>query len=601
MDSGSPHRYDTGSSTSAVDELRERMLRIITGMVLWVGTPLLAFAQTMEAVFGRYDYELLVQAVCHVVVCTLVLSVRDRRLRVAALLAYMLWTAQLIFLHYGPTLTHGLVFFAALLLAQTFFSWRGMVAVLAGMTVSFVGGAVYFVGFGAPSFSRDAQDLMVAGTWLRVGVVALVVSTVLASMLAYFQVGLERSVRDAELALARERREREERERLEVERRRTERALAESQRQELIGRLAAGAAHDLNNILMAIMGGAELAEVDLEDDDLASLREDLSDIRDAAQRGSAVGRQLLSFSRQQATQRRNIAVDELFSGLAKLLRRLLPSNIELRLEVADDSPSVVADPAQLEQVVMNLVVNARDAMSDGGTIEVSAGPGHGPSGTPGLRLEVRDTGHGIPSELLDRIFDPFFTTKEGGRGTGLGLATVRTITEDCGGAVAVESEVNRGTTFRIWLPASETGAASETERGAEVSARARDGESVLVADDDAEVRRLAARMLTGAGYRVTTVQDGDQTLEYARRQGFNLVVLDAVMPGLSGVKLVEALEQARPDLRILFSTGYDPGVFGANFFADGRRRLLSKPYRRQDLLAAVRAVLDDADESASDC
>ena len=247
-----------------------------------------------------------------------------------------------------------------------------------------------------------------------------------------------------------------------------------------------------------------------------------------------------------------------------------------------------ADPAQLEQLVMNLVVNARDAMPDGGQLRVAAQGALGPDGQPGARIDVADSGSGISDDIRQRMFDPFFTTKKGGHGTGLGLATVRTIAEECAGRVTVDTQVGRGTTFHVWLPASDRvePEGSATTQPSSVSGRGR-GERVLVADDDAEIRRLAARMLSGAGYRVDTAQDGHEVLEKVAAEEYDLVVLDAVMPGPSGSRLVQHLESRRPNLRMLFSTGYDPGVFGPGFFSSSRRRLLSKPYRRGDRLGAV--------------
>jgi len=309
-----------------------------------------------------------------------------------------------------------------------------------------------------------------------------------------------------------------------------------------------------------------------------------------------MGRQLLSFSRQQHTQPRNVTLDELLNGLVPLLHRLLPSNIELTVSVTPELPAVFADPAQLEQVVMNLVVNARDASPDGGQVRVTAESATDPDGRSGVQIDVTDTGEGIPDEVRQRIFEPFFTTKEGGRGTGVGLATVRAITEAYSGTVSVASEVGRGTTFTIWLPASSSAEEAAAVNQPAATSPAVDDAHVLVADDDGAVRHLAAKILESAGYRVDTAQDGHEVISKVTDQTYDLVVLDAVMPGPTGSKLVARLEQLRPDLLLLFSTGYDPGVFGPGFFAGGKRRLLAKPYRRTDLLEAVRNVLEQRRE-----
>lgn len=273
--------------------------------------------------------------------------------------------------------------------------------------------------------------------------------------------------------------------------------------------------------------------------------------------------------------------------------RLLPSNIALETAVRDDDVVVFADPSQLEQLIMNLVVNARDAMPDGGRVSLLVEPARGSGGESGVCLSVEDTGTGIAADVREKMFDPFFTTKGRGRGTGLGLATVKTIVEQLQGVIAVSSEVGRGTTFRIWLPASQhadPGAA--LERAPEVAGHGRAIERVLLADDDPAIREISTRILVGAGYRVETAQDGQELLEKLEGGAYDLVILDAVMPGPSGSKLARHLESHFAGLRILFSTGYDPGVLGVGFFADGSRRLLCKPYRRADLLAAVRGALD---------
>ena len=578
---------------TAVDELRHRTLRLFTWVLLGLVTPILLTFHLTEWIAGRYDVALVAQGVVHLATCTVFLFARGLASRAWVAIACLYINGQLIMLHYGPTFAAGLIFLSAVLFGRIFFGWRAVTAILGLTTLSFALAGAVNVYAGAHFFDRGAADLTQPATWIRTLVAGVTVLAVLALLVGQFQAGLERSVGAAEAALARERQERADKERADEARRQAELALAESQRQELIGRIAAGAAHDLNNVLTAILGSGEVAELDLDDGNLVAAKEGLAQIREAAHRASALGRQLLSFSRQQHTQPRNVDVDELFSGLHKLLVRLVPSNIELEVSAGQDLVSVFADPAQLEQLVMNLVVNSRDAMPDGGQLRVTAQSAPGPDGQPGVRIDVADTGAGIPDDIREKMFDPFFTTKEGGHGTGLGLATVRTIAEECAGRVSVDTRVGRGTTFHVWLPGSDQ-VESEGSAKTHVSSASRSerGERVLVADDDAEIRRLAARMLVGAGYRVDTAQDGHEVLEKVAAEDYDLVVLDAVMPGPSGSRLVQRLESKRPNLRMLFSTGYDPGVFGPGFFSNSRRRLLSKPYRRGDLLDAVRKVLD---------
>ena len=584
---------ETPLSYEGVDELRHRTLQLFVRVLLWMVTPILLGLHTAEWCSGRYDAMLAVQGVSHVAACLLVIFLRGRDARALVAIAVLLLNGALIFLHYGPSFTPGLIYFAAALFGHVFFGWRAVVVILVLVSATFLGaGAAYSYGW-TRFFDPAVTDLESISTWLRAMAAGVPVLAALTALVGQFQSGLQRSVSAAEAALARERAERAEKERLAEARQKAERALAEAQRQELIGRLAASASHDLNNVLTAIMGSAELAALDLEDQDTNAVRAGLDQIGESARRASAMGRQLLSFSRQQHTQPRNIDPDELFSGLRQLLVRLLPSNIKLTVSCKEDLPTLFVDPAQIEQVVMNLVINARDAMPEGGQVCVAVVDDPNDEGHPGIRIDVSDTGVGIPEEVRDKMFDPFFTTKEGGRGTGLGLATVQIIVGEYGGTVSYESTAGQGTTFRIWLPASDE--ARESVPNGPVSARpdTRGSERILVADDDAEIRYIAARMLSGAGYRVETAQDGHEVIERISASTYDLVVLDAGRPGPTGLRLVEHIETQQPGLKLLFSTGYDPGVFGVGFFTDGRRRLLSKPYRRADLLGAVRGVLDE--------
>ena len=592
-------RATPGEGPKTIDELRARTLRIFTLLLAYVATPLLAFIHVTLALRGQYTTMLSIQAVIHVVACAGYFATRRGGVRVAVMLTYILVTEIVILLHYGPTITTGFIASIAILISQVYFDWRGVVAVGVAMVLCLVFGWYHFVVLGGPLFVPAISALDQTITWIRLALVTVTVVGMIGALLVSFQKGLERAVEEAEVALGREREARAEIERIAEARTKFERALADAQRQELIGRIAAGAAHDLNNVLTAIMTGAELSELDLDEGNDEATREGLREILEAARRASAMGRQLLSFSKQQPTQPRLVGLDELFSSVRKLLARLLPSNSELTMRVQEDLPLVFADPAQIEQVVMNLVLNARDAMPDGGEIRVVVGTESGPNGRPGVHIEVSDEGVGIPAVAREKIFDPFFTTKEGGVGTGLGLATVRAIAEQYDGTVQVDSEEGRGTTFHFWLPAaSPEQLVAEHEGSATTAALERHGsERVLVADDDAEIRRVAEKILSSGGYEVVTAEDGHETIELVRGAHFDIVILDAVMPGPSGAKLVAELEALRPDLGMLFSTGYDPGVFGAAFFADGSRKLLSKPYRRKDLLAAVRQVLDHRRES----
>jgi signal transduction histidine kinase len=578
---------------SGVEALQRRTIQMFVWVLLLLVTPILAGLHLTEAIAGRYDLALAAQGIAHGATCVLILVVRRLRGRALVAIAVLSFSATLVLLHYGPSFGAGLLFFTTVLLGTMFFGWRAAAVILALVAASILGVGAFRVRAGATMFDPRVTDPLLMSTWIRTALVGVPVLAVLAALVGQFLDGLQRSVRTAERALQRERAERAEKERMDEARRTAERALAEAQRQQLIGRLAAGASHDLNNVLTAILGAVELATLELEASNDAAVKAMLELVEASARRASAMGRQLLSFSRQQHTQPRNVDCVDLIAGMRALLLRLLPSSVALETAVDEEVVPVFADPHQLEQMIMNLVVNARDAMPDGGRVSVRVCAAASGAGAPGVRISVEDTGTGIPADVREKMFDPFFTTKEGGRGTGLGLATVKNIVEEYRGTIDVESEAGRGAAFHVWLPASdrpEATAAPERSPGSE--RRRGGGERLLLADDDPAIRAVSSRILTGAGYQVDTVSDGHQVLEKLELGGYDLLILDAVMPGPSGSRLVQQLESRFTGIQILFSTGYDPGVFGLGFFADPRRRLLSKPYRRAELLAAVLEALE---------
>ncbi len=384
------------------------------------------------------------------------------------------------------------------------------------------------------------------------------------------------------------------------ERRRLEQQLLQSQRLEAVGRLAGGVAHDFNNVLTAILGSTELLLLDTPPG--APQREELEIIRDAGVRAQELIRQLLAFSARQVLQPVVLDLNSLVKNITKLLRRLIGEDIELVTALAPDLGNVRADPGQLEQVLVNLAVNARDAMPAGGrlTIEThsvavpdSRASQHGPV-PPGryVVLRVTDTGVGMDPETQQRVFDPFFTTKPRGKGSGLGLATVYGIVRQSGGDVTLESAVGAGSTFRIYLPR----VAEPVERVAApaVSVPAAGSETVLLAEDEQLVRVLARKVLEQAGYTVLVAAGGAEALEIARRHDgpIHLLLTDVVMPEMSGRELMHRITQVRPDTRVLYMSGYADEAIAHHGVLDPGTAFMQKPFTPGTLATKVRAVLD---------
>jgi len=377
------------------------------------------------------------------------------------------------------------------------------------------------------------------------------------------------------------------------QRRQLEAQLQQSQRMEAIGRLAGGVAHDFNNLLTAIIGYSQIAS--LRPDLPAALVTDLKEIAAAAHRAAALTRQLLAFSRRQVMEPRVLNVNAVVSGIEVLLRRLIGEDVVLVTDLDADVAHVLADPSQLEQVILNLAVNARDAMPGGGRIAlrtrsaveldraalVSAEVSPGPY----VVLEVSDTGVGMDEETRSQIFEPFFTTKA--LGTGLGLSTVYGIVQQSGGGIAVASEVGAGSTFSVYLPV----AAGTTDEYAVPAAAMGPGghETVLLVEDDDRVRALAARVLRVAGYTVLEASEPQAAIAAADRQlELDLVLTDLVLPRMRGRELVRHLRTIRPRLRALYMSGYRQ----EDERQEAGEAFLSKPFTPEALTTAVRAVLD---------
>ncbi|MCO5167722.1 MAG: PAS domain S-box protein [Planctomycetes bacterium] len=379
----------------------------------------------------------------------------------------------------------------------------------------------------------------------------------------------------------------------EEELRRTREQLLQAQKMEAVGRLAGGVAHDFNNLLTVIEGYTRLAMDPLPAGDPA--RRKLEQVVRAAERAAGLTRQLLAFSRRLPASPRVVEPGALVRDMTGMLRRLLGERVALRVEAAPDAGEVTIDPGQLEQVVMNLAVNARDAMPDGGalTIEVAAedlGPGDAALGRRAgrwVRLAVIDTGVGIDAATRARLFEPFFTTKPAGQGTGLGLATVHGIVEQAGGFMTVESAPGAGARFEVHLPRAAAGTGPVEDPAASSPPPPGRGETVLVAEDEPAVRELAREVLAARGYRVLACASGDEALGVLGRRRVDLLLSDVVMPGRAhGRRLVDEARALRPDLRVLFMSGYPDG-----HAAPGP--VLQKPLAPAALARAVREALDE--------
>ncbi|MEM9456936.1 MAG: PAS domain S-box protein [Myxococcota bacterium] len=376
-----------------------------------------------------------------------------------------------------------------------------------------------------------------------------------------------------------------------------EQQLRQSQKMDAVGQLAGGVAHDFNNLMQAVLGNVHFARSSESD---AELQTYLDEIEAAADRATQLTKQLLTFSRRRTLEKSRVDLNELVRDLTKLLRRVIPENIAMDFIAGHDVANVDVDRTQLEQVVMNLCLNARDAMRTGGKITIEtenvlidgAFVEVHPWAKPGryVLVSVTDTGTGISPEVRERIFEPFYTTKAPGEGTGLGLAVVYGIVEQHGGLVHVYSELGQGTAFKIYLPVTLRPA---SKVGTKLGPRAQGGaETVLVAEDEELVRRVVVHVLKRAGYRVLSADSGTRALELFREnRDIDLVLLDVVMPDISGPETYERIAKECPALPVIFSSGYsDPSRF-THAIPEGRP-LVEKPYKPETILAEVRRVLD---------
>lgn len=376
-----------------------------------------------------------------------------------------------------------------------------------------------------------------------------------------------------------------------TERKRCEAEALQARRMESVGRLAGGLVHDFANLLTLISGYSEILLGRMRQSD--PLRGQIEEIRSAANRGAGLTSQLLAFSRRQGIEPSILDLNESVAELEKMLCRMIGEHIELKTVLCSGLGKVKANAGQIEQVIMNLVLNARDAMARGGTITIRTANVDHPK--PRVMLSITDTGHGIDSQTMAHIFEPFFTTKEHGKGTGLGLSTVDAIVKQCGGEIRVTSEPCKGATFTIFFPL----AGSEAEERRPDLARGLPSvgtETILLVEDESGVRKLLHYVLVKKGYKVLEASDGNEALKLYREHGgkIDLLLTDVVMPRMSGRELAERLLMLQPDLKILYMSGYTTDVLIRSGALRPGITFLQKPLKPEALAVKIRETLDNA-------
>lgn len=387
-------------------------------------------------------------------------------------------------------------------------------------------------------------------------------------------------------------------------RRQVEAGLQNAQKMEALGRLAGGLAHDFNNLLTAIMGYAEILN------DRVEGPEELQMILAASRRAAELTQRLLTFARRQVSQPRALDMSAVVGDLAGVARGLLGERVQLEIAIPDDPPWICGDPSGLDQILMNLILNARDAMPDGGRVRLAisretvtsplVSPVMEPALLPGdyVRITVSDTGEGITEEIRRKIFEPFFTTKTPERGTGLGLATVYGIVQQARGTILVDSIPGQGSSFHVILPAITGDPTSQDDAEGAPPRIRHEAARILVVEDDAAVRQLLRRILESKGHQVVTAAEGAAAVALGREREFDLVICDVVMPGMTGPEAMERIMDHRPNLRVLFTSGYTPDPLLRERIRIGTVEFLPKPFSAEEVLEKVRQVLHGGGDGA---
>ncbi len=389
----------------------------------------------------------------------------------------------------------------------------------------------------------------------------------------------------------------------ELRRLRIDAQLERVRRLEAVGKMAGGVAHDFNNLLAVVLNYSDFIADALPGD--SELQEDLAEIRRAGERGASLTRQLLIFSRREVAKPERVDLNDVLAHLDKLLRRTLGEDVSLTIDLADELHPIEADAAQIEQALVGMALNAREAMPDGGSLTIQTANvdldrdyvDMNPQAQTGphVLVTVADTGHGIPPELIERIFEPFFTTKPRGEGTGLGLAAVHGVMANASGHITVYSEPGFGAVFRLHFPAAMERELPEAEPGVAESADAIDvtpGMRVLVAEDDDSVRRVTTRVLERAGFEVTACADGIEAIEVLEAgERFGLLITDVVMPNASGRELADKAHELDAWMPVVFMSGYTEDIISSHDIVTQDMDFLRKPFTARDLLDRVRAAL----------
>ncbi|MDP8238014.1 MAG: PAS domain S-box protein, partial [Candidatus Hatepunaea meridiana] len=387
-----------------------------------------------------------------------------------------------------------------------------------------------------------------------------------------------------------------------TERKHLEEQFRQAQKMESVGRLAGGIAHDFNNLLTVIAGRTDLALAMVDPND--TVWRNLDEIQNTTQRAAALTRQLLAFSRRQTLQPKILNLNSIITELGKMLKRIIGDDINLMTDVEPDLKLVKVDPGQAEQVIINLVINARDAMPAGGNIEIETmnveldeeyARTHSDV-TPGsyVMLAVSDTGCGMTDEVKSKLFEPFFTTKEEGKGTGLGLSTVYGIVKQSGGNIWVYSELDKGTTFKIYLPMVEGKAEEFKRKVVDVSEALRGTETILVVEDEEALRELTCYVLEQQGYNVLEAQTGGDAYLLCQKmeKPIDLILTDVVMPNMGGPELVDKLKEIWQDFKVVYMSGYTRNAIVHNDILDVDTEYIQKPFRPVDIARKVREALD---------
>jgi PAS domain S-box-containing protein len=379
---------------------------------------------------------------------------------------------------------------------------------------------------------------------------------------------------------------------------RTRDDLHQLQKIQAIGHLTGGIAHDFNNLLTVIIGNTEVIVESAEDQTIKSLARM---VQSAAERGADLNQRLLAYGRRQSLKPQFVDVSEAVSGSVPLLRRAVAEHLDLRLQLYEARLGAIVDPALLESALLNLILNARDAMPQGGVVTISTGKrmqmpreGHSLDGHPAVYVTVSDTGTGMSTEIMARAFEPFFTTKEIGKGSGLGLSMVFGFAEQSGGHVAITSKPDEGTSVTIYLPAAAQVASPRSRQDPELPVGETRMESILVVEDDPQVLQFITTQLLSLGYQVTAVSVGVDALERLEQDSrYDVLFTDVVLPnGLSGVEVARRAKEMRPDIRVLLTSGYPEDVFQQHGRLEQDALILRKPYRRKELADTLRKVLE---------